>query len=369
MVLELSDKRENGKTCWVPVVQKTYWPSPATSCSTLASTFHQGSSTSHSISDESSIQSSPCLRETRWKNPHPTKVLSQKDLESFSFRTGHREQCRYQWSQRRRPFRWLEQCHLKPVAECSECKHRWTKKGLARKSVVSVAARLLERALKKKLVVNSSVMDSIVSPRKRLLREMEKVRLHDRSSNVSCLKKAKAVSSVKVEPPSSARLHSSSPAKAYDRQSSYSIDSLLNTREEAAGSSSFLRSLLGKAPETIQSGSNSAINGARSKVRSEQRASELLLPLTLGMASPHALHPTAWLPYLHASSSFPAPGQPFQLPLASSLTALALATRPGPSSSDSRSGTYSGRMPTPPDECDEDDVPLNLSTSRPRDHS
>lgn len=88
MVLELTDRKESGKSWWVPVTQKTYWPPPApsgTSCSTPGSVgtpARQESSASYSVSDDSSVQSqaSPWQRETRWKNPNPRRAAPVPDL-------------------------------------------------------------------------------------------------------------------------------------------------------------------------------------------------------------------------------------------------------------------------------------------------
>lgn len=388
IVLELSDRRENGKTWWVPVTQKTYWPPPPPSCSTPGSTVRQESSASFSVSDESSVQSqsSPWLRETRWKNSNPTKRRTSSEVEGFTLYIKGRERCRYQWSQRRRPFRWTEQCHVRPFPECGQCKVQWKKK--TRPGVVTVTTRLLDKALSKKMMASTTAaslerMESLVSPRKRLLRDMEKVRLNDRSANQqSCnvLKKAKALMPATPLPTHSAAVmaaaaaaaaaaavaaHSLQPSKVYDRQSSYSIDSLLNKERQeeaqaavASCSSSFLRSLLRKAPPA----SAPVVNGVRNKSLvghgHQQRATSSVLAVT-GNSRPHQpSHPPVWLPYPHPGT-FPPP-HPFAPTTSSAQTA-----RPGPSSN-----VRLPRVPTPPVYNDsDDDVPLNLTIRRAREHS
>ncbi|KZS17674.1 Uncharacterized protein APZ42_016559 [Daphnia magna] len=386
IVLELNDRRENGKTWWVPVTQKTYWPPPPPSCSTPGSTVRQESSASFSVSDESSVQSqsSPWLRETRWKNPNPTNKRTTSDVvtsdvEGFMFALKGRERCRYQWSQRRRPFRSIEQCHVGPNSECVQCKVGWRKKSLARPSVSAITSRLLEKALSKKMVASAvpiERIETLVSPRKRLLRDMEKVRLHDKSSSPSSsvLKKAKALMPATPLPTHSAAAmaaaaaaavaHSLQPSKVYDRQSSYSIDSLLNKerQEEAAAascSSSFLRSLLRKAPPLATN--VQAVNGVRNKSLVSHQRRDGAISLAGGS---RPLQPPVWLPY--PVTAFPPPNS---LAPGSSAT---LAARPGPSSSRRESlGNRLPRVPTPPDCNDDhdDDVPLNLTIRRAREHS
>ncbi len=386
IVLELSDRRENGKTWWVPVTQKTYWPPPPPSCSTPGSTVRQESSASFSVSDESSVQSqsSPWPRETRWKNQNPTKKRTPCDVEEFMFYIKDRERCRYQWSQRRRPFHCTDQCHMGRNPKCGQCIAQWRKKSTTRSSVAAITSQLLEKALSKKMMATATPVErieSLVSPRKRLLRDMEKVRLNDRSSNSSSvLKKAKAIMPATPLPTHSAAVMAAAaaaaaaaavaahslqvlqPSKVYDRQSSYSIDSLLNKerQEEAAAvascSSSFLRSLLRKAPPPAPS---PVVNGVRNKslVSHHPRTSDLAVSLPIGSSRP--LQPPIWLPY--PAATFP---PPHPLVTASSMT---LTARPGPSS---RRETLGPRVSVPPD-CndDDDDVPLNLTIRRAREHS
>ena len=375
-MLELSDRRENGKTWWVPVTQKTYWPPPPPSCSTPGSTARQESSASFSVSDESSVQSqsSPWLRETRWKNPTPTNKRTRSEINDFSVFVRTREKCRYQWSQRRRPFRWTEKRHLKPSPECTQCKVQWKRKSLVRPNVATITSRLLEKANAAKIKASSfpvEKMESLISPRKRLLRDMEKVRLNDKSvSSCNVLKKAKAVLPTTPLPTHSAAVmaaaaaaaaaaavaaHSLQPSKVYDRQSSYSIDSLLNKErqeEEAAASSSssFLRSLLRKAPPPFAA----PTNGVRNKsLVSHQRSLGGSVSNSVG-----PLQPPIWLPYHHPSTRFP----PLVTP-GSSTGAI----QPGPSAWKETVGDRLPRSPTPPDV--DDDVPLNLTIRRAREHS
>ena len=344
--MELSDRCEGGKTWWVPVTQKTYWPPPPPSCSTPGSTVRQESSASFSVSDDSSVQSqsSPWQRETRWKNSTPLRALTS---EGFILCIKSRERCRYQWTQRRRPFHWLGKCHVKPVGECSQCKVKW-KSGTERPSLAIVTSRLLEKALAKKPSLTST--ECLVSPRKRLLRDMEKVRLNDRSSSPSwnALKKAKAVLPPTPLPTHSAAAvaaaaaaHCLQPTKVYDRQSSYSIDSLLNKEtQEAPSNSSFLRSLLRKNPAGVP-------NGIALKNKGHS-VSQPRLPLHPPDFMPDASHlgiasrAPVWSPYNVGSLS----------PLVAPSTALL--ARPGPSSRNESAD-------------DGDEAPLNLTVSRSKD--
>ena len=427
MVLELTDKREStGKSWWVPVTQKTYWPPPApTSCSTPGSTTaRQESSTSYSVSDDSSVQSqsSPWQRESRWKNPNPRRLPGESG-QDFSFhdrRSGRDRRCR--WNLRRRPFRLppVDLCNGNEM--CSQCASdttKWRRNGGKRPPVASVVSKLMDKALTRKLLATTAE-SSLSSPRKRLLKDMEKVRLHDPSTSPglsnrpswNALKKAKAVVPPAPLPThhsaavvalaaaaAAASAHSLQPAKVYDRQSSYSIDSLLNKQERQqaeASNSSFLRSLLRKAPPTSPSSSvngltHSSTVAAASSVASASAPTTKVrksvspavyshprLPLSppelVPMSALHAAvvlgaRPPLWLPY-----NVGALPNPFVPPSATVPIANPLATPPGLRPGPSRSPNVSARLhppahhqPSPPspdnDDNDADEAPLNLSTT------
>ena len=345
MILELSDRCENGKSWWVPVTQKTYWPPPAPSCRTV----RQESSASFSVSDDSSVQSqsSPWPRETRWKNANPQRCPATVDEFSLHIKKTRQVRCLYAWKQRRRPYVLPERCHS--GGECVKCRVRW--KSTQRVSLTVLTSRLVEKATSKscKKVPSTAVLDSLVSPRKRLLRDMEKVRLNDRSSSPSwnAMKKAKAVTTPLL--PAHAAVAAaaaaavvpvgpvgSTPTKVYDRQNSYSIDSLLN-KEAEASSSSFLRTLLRKNPSTaVQLNGSGSQAHTCSQPRPPLHPPELIANSTASTAAP------VWLPF-HAAASHP---------LIPATTA-----RAGPS------GVVSKPVVVVDDA---DEAPLNLTISRAR---
>jgi len=359
-ILELSDRCENGKSWWVPVTQKTYWPPPAPSCRTV----RQESSASFSVSDDSSVQSqsSPWPRETRWKNTNPQCCPSSAvDEFSLHIKRSRQVRCLYAWKQRRRPHSLPERCHS-GGSECVKCRVKW--KSIQRLSLTLLTSQLADRATNKscikKLVPSTAAaaaLDSLVSPRKRLLRDMEKVRLNDRSSSPSwnAMKKAKAVTTPLLPAAHSLPApHAGSlgggggggPTKVYDRQSSYSIDSLLN-KEAEASSSSFLRSLLRKNPSAAAGGGGANGSGGKGHAYSQPR-----LPLhpPESIAESTASRAPVWLPFASAASH----------PLIPATT-----VRAGPSGSSASSS--SGILPKAAAVVDDgDEAPLNLTISRPR---
>uniref|UniRef100_A0A336M3X8 CSON002260 protein n=1 Tax=Culicoides sonorensis TaxID=179676 RepID=A0A336M3X8_CULSO len=75
-ILELARAREGDRTGWVSIPRKTYWP-PTVSSSTSANFKKHESSTSLSCSDDnSSIQSSPWQRDHSWKKTIPRQNIS-----------------------------------------------------------------------------------------------------------------------------------------------------------------------------------------------------------------------------------------------------------------------------------------------------
>ncbi|XP_055640242.1 protein hairless [Toxorhynchites rutilus septentrionalis] len=76
-ILELARAREGEKTSWISVPRKTYWP--PTVSSTSANFHKHESSTSLSFSDDnSSIQSSPWQRDHCWKQSNPRSNISKE---------------------------------------------------------------------------------------------------------------------------------------------------------------------------------------------------------------------------------------------------------------------------------------------------
>ena len=188
VVLELSDCRENGKSCWVPVtIQKTYWPPPPPSCSGGA-VRQESSGASFSNSDESSVQSqaSPWLRETRFKNPHPKPSTQLPSSVQFVFFfDGKRDRCRCEWRLRRRPFS-LPVCHVvcHPLRPEHALHKKKTTSAVRRPNVACITLQLVEKARR----------DSMVSPRKRLALRDGDLQTHNRSASpCNVIKKTKSV--------------------------------------------------------------------------------------------------------------------------------------------------------------------------------
>ncbi|KAL1110312.1 hypothetical protein AAG570_007845 [Ranatra chinensis] len=148
--------------CWIPVPKKTYWP--------VVGTPRQESSASLSVSDDnSSIQSSPWQRDHCWKQTTPRQNISQ-ELEFNMVRPSCLRKLRYTSqavrAKRRKPsdMTTVDQSLMVKV-RVKLCK---------RNPLDGVIQTLWER------VVNSSKSEpGIVSPRKRILRELERVTLEE----------------------------------------------------------------------------------------------------------------------------------------------------------------------------------------------
>lgn len=409
-MLELSDRHDNGKTWWVPVsVRKTYWPPP--SLTQAVATRQDCSASSVSISDESSSvqsQSSSWQRETRWKNPCPVKKSTSSVQEMFvSVGKSSRERyCRCQWSMRRKPFRLTvqEPCLFRFNSDSSSSRkclmgQRWRKSKERILKLAIITSQLLEKAHRIRRPpgpVSHEVErnnESLVSPRKRLsaLRDLEKVACLQ-NPTWNALKKAKA-----IVPPTPLQSHFShvsvshsttavvANAKAYDRQSSYSIDSLLNSQmqqhHEGSSSSSFLpnnsffrSSLLSSLLQKSPSYSDGAENKLKVPNFSVQLPSQFPTDdLVLG-SSLLVRHPLR-LPHRYpGSSGMPLPSS--SLPTSSSLTPLTLAVvgRPDSSSSNSQDDVFDMRNILPPfvspgyEDGIARDTPLNLTINKAKEN-
>ncbi|XP_014290510.1 uncharacterized protein H [Halyomorpha halys] len=204
-ILELSHRKDGEKACWIPVPKKTYWP--------LVSSVRQENSTTLSVSDDSSsVQSSPWQRDHCWKQPNPRPNLGQ-DLEFYFVRNNRQPVYSYEALKlkRRRPFD-LDTV-MEPLLGKTKCKI------MQKESLTSIIRLLWER------VVNSCKLEpGIVSPRKRILRELERVTLEEAS------KRQKAKATVR-------------------NISSHSISSILGKEDD-----SVLRNLLrSPSPENVRS--------------------------------------------------------------------------------------------------------------------
>lgn len=376
-----------------------HW-TPATCSIPTGVTGQHETSMSYSISDESSVQSltSSWLRETRWKNPCPLKHKIASD-KIFFFRERRLKGCGYGWSARRRPFQWFGHPY-NPDNNCAQCEVEWRKKNRLRLGIASISLCLLQKALKMKLVegIGLGKDDTAVSPRKRLadMRKIEKCGLLDgsMSPSSSSLKRFKALvpqtlplqqqqSSAEASGPLAA-----SAVKVYDRQSSYSIDSLLNNRDEQevttaiapSTSSSLNSSLLSSLLHEDSSGLlMSSIRSISPKSTIPCRPIDLplnpptsyLLPVTMavGSLSRFRVHTSPWFSYRcpSALSLPPSPHAFFQS------TMSTVSSQPG-SSLSSPADEVERYQIKPPDvmqsiQEDADDRPLNLTICRAREKS
>lgn len=320
----------------------------------------------------------------------------------FFFYDGKPKNCRCQLRLRRRPFNLSKRCHLRRSSECAQCKVTWKKRAFVRPNVAGITLRLLEKALQNKKPSSSSLVERnelLVSPKKRIdaLREGNAstrdrpVHLQDQFANASCsaTKKAKAVIPPVQSQCSGAAGAAEAVVNVYDRMSSYSIDSLLNSKERhestvTSTNSEFLRSsLLSSLRRKVPSShgcSGSIVNDTSHSNLDAAHTMQLLsqprhgcLPVSVAVDT-RGVGVGMWLPQRHPH---PMSYSPRIISLtATSASALALATRSVPSSSRLISdnveseGMVSESNDTPPKCDDVEDVPLNLTTvSRAREHS
>lgn len=412
-MLELSDRHDNGKTWWVPVsVRKTYWPPP--SLTQAVATRQDCSASSVSISDESSsVQSqSSWQRETRWKNPCPLKKSTCSVQEMFvSVSKSSRQQyCRCQWIMRRKPFRLavLEPCLFRfdsdgySLSRKCPMGQQWKKRKERILKLARITSQLLEKAQRSRRSIGPVSFEvernneSLVSPRKRLsaLPDLEKVACLQ-NPTWNALKKAKAIA-----PPTPLQSHFShisvshstatvvANAKAYDRQSSYSIDSLLNSqiqqqREGSSSSSlsflpinsffrsSLLSSLLQKSPSYSDGVENiSTVPNFSAQLPSQSPTEDLVLGSNMQFR-----HPLRFPHRYPGPNCIPFPSPP--LPVSKNLTPLALAVagRPDSSSSNLQDDVFDMRNILPPfgspgyEDGIAGDTPLNLTINKAKENS
>ncbi|PBC33930.1 Protein hairless [Apis cerana cerana] len=170
-ILELSHRRDGERTTWFPVPKKTFWPPASTTPN------RQESSTSLSVSDDnSSVQSSPWQRDHCWKQANPRQSVTN---------------------------------YTKPIRKANG-----TSTGKVLNLIIDKLARLLD--------------PNVVSPRKRILRELERVSLEDQAS------KRRAT----PQP-----VCTTAPIPSPKQLSSYSITSILG-EDKPSHEQGFLRNLL-----------------------------------------------------------------------------------------------------------------------------
>ncbi|XP_066139176.1 protein hairless isoform X1 [Euwallacea fornicatus] len=172
-ILELERARDGERVSWVSVPRKTFWPPPGTASSTPA--YRQESSTSLSVSDDnSSIQSSPWQRDHSWKQTTPKKNISQ-EMALYLWRPKRkRRSCRGRGVKRRRPLSMVEV--KEEEADVTALKKERRKK----RPLLCIVQSLAEKNQRNTTPPRS---ETVVSPRKRFLREMERERTPSASSS------------------------------------------------------------------------------------------------------------------------------------------------------------------------------------------
>ncbi|GLV40174.1 Hairless [Carabus blaptoides fortunei] len=179
-ILELARAREGEKVAWVPVPKKTFWP-PQGSASSV-STYRQESSTSLSVSDDnSSVQSSPWQRDHTWKQTTPQRNASSHLSFCYMRRPrGGVEHVCSRYHVQRSPYTPFNSERTKCIAsdndKCNRCVNKSaiiTSAVKPRPSLIHIVQVLWNKSLQ--------ALNSITSPRKRILRELERVTIDDLS--------------------------------------------------------------------------------------------------------------------------------------------------------------------------------------------
>ncbi|XP_076765562.1 transcriptional corepressor hairless [Xylocopa sonorina] len=214
-ILELSHRRDGERTTWFPVPKKTFWPPASTTPN------RQESSTSLSVSDDnSSVQSSPWQRDHCWKQANPRRRIS-TEFNFYYYRNPRNRLCAHPRLIARKRRRPLDPTSLLLVPEAvtnytkPNRKANGTSTGKVLNLIIDKLARLLD--------------PNVVSPRKRILRELERVSLEDQAS------KRRAT----PQPVCTTTAPTSSPKQL----SPYSITSILG-EDKPSHEQGFLRNLL-----------------------------------------------------------------------------------------------------------------------------
>lgn len=227
-ILELSHRRDGEKTTWFPVPKKTFWP-PA---STIPN--RQESSTSLSVSDDnSSIQSSPWQRDHCWKQTHPRRRIT-TEFNFYYRRNPKTRLCahpRLIAKKRRRPLDPTTAILVPESMTAYPTKVSWKLNGTSSSSTSSSGTSSSGKVLGVIIDKLSRLLDpNVVSPRKRILRELERVSLEDQAS------KRRAT-------PQPVCTTSAPPTPSAKQLSSYSITSILG-EDKPSPEPGFLRTLL-----------------------------------------------------------------------------------------------------------------------------
>ncbi|KAL0269655.1 UNVERIFIED_CONTAM: hypothetical protein PYX00_007310 [Menopon gallinae] len=232
-ILELSHRRDGEKMSWIPVPKKTYWSQPV--ASTVTSSVKQESTTSLSVSDDnSSAQLSPWQRDHCWKQTSPRKATSHEMTflmiplpRAFHIRKTNSLTIK---RKRRRPFELIEKViNSKTLTNLNGFQRPVKVKRCAIKNgeLNSLVDRLWECLRSSESAqMTQKHSPSMVSPRKRILREFEKVSLVTNSTEEQSqlhLKRRRPKTSTNGQP------LAQSNSKGV---SNYSITSLLGTKSE-----------------------------------------------------------------------------------------------------------------------------------------
>ncbi|XP_014217023.1 pollen-specific leucine-rich repeat extensin-like protein 1 isoform X2 [Copidosoma floridanum] len=235
-ILELSHRRDGERTTWFPVPKKTFWPPASVTPS------RQESSASLS-DDNSSIQSSPWQRDHCWKQTSPRRNISTEF--NFYYRRNPKARLsvhpRLIARKRRQPLDTSSSLALLQESAANRQKSKQqsqlpqpppivrklnggtTPPNKSLNIIIEKLARLLE--------------SNVVSPRKRILRELERVSLEDQAS------KRRATP---LQPANSTMANETAPP-ALKQLSSYSITSILGEDKispSIENEPGFLRNLL-----------------------------------------------------------------------------------------------------------------------------
>ncbi|XP_034249952.1 protein hairless-like isoform X1 [Thrips palmi] len=411
-ILELSYRRDGDRMCWV-----SNWPVPG-------APRQESSAPSLSVSDDnSSIQSSPWQRDHSFKQASPRRgrgahlqflmrpLNAARRIRRLSFLS------RSIRRKRRRPYDAAEAPLIKEedaddsfnssISSMNSSMSKTPSKGKLPNIVQSLIDRVKTNETSRPIIPSGRVDPNIVSPRKRILRELERVSIDE--GNISKQKKSRisqgnGSASTNNSTVTCHTLHPVGvPPPVKTAASSYSITSLLAPREDEPvvpkdSEPSFLRNLL-KSPSS-QTGSDAS--DTNNKVRSVPKSGNVrkmspprhqpvtsptlspspglrspAIPAAVGGAAHYAPYMPTPLIYPHYMSPHPAsnpyysgfapphsPGPPLWIPYMSSLQRAALFPGLAP-----QYHSPLGHVPWAPlnhqphldDIRKDDDMPLNLS--------
>ncbi|KAK6639695.1 hypothetical protein RUM43_007970, partial [Polyplax serrata] len=315
-ILELSHRRDGEKMSWIPVPKKTYWPPPVTT-STVTNSLRQESTASLSVSDDnSSVQLSPWQRDHCWKQTSPRKALSHDMTfvmipfpRAFHVRKANSLTIK---RMRRRPFDPIEKViNWKTLTILNGYQRPVKLKNCAIKNggLNTLVQRLWDYSLKSSESAQTvqKLSPSMFSPRKRILREFERVSL----VGTGTLEDSSQVNLKRHRPKTTVAVNGQSPTQGNSKGvSSYSITSLLAGKEEEHQQQdqepSFLRTLL-RSPKDEASPEPSPKSRRNSPSQSLQSSPPPPAPPPSGDAAltRNAPYPSVQFPYLHSPLLYP----------------------------------------------------------------